>query len=114
MDVGCGQGRDALFIARLGHKVVAVDRSPSGIRDVQQDADSEGLAIAAQVVDIRRYKSKHRFDVILIDRTLHMLATDDRVAVLDSLLKLSRRGAHVLIADERSHMIRFSASWPVV
>ena len=107
LDVGCGQGRDALFIARKGHSVVAVDLSPIGIRDLQKDADLEGLPIATQVVDIRDYKSRNRFDLILIDRTLHMLATDDRVAVLGNLLKLSKCGSHVLIADERSNIPTF-------
>ena len=116
LDVGCGQGRDALFIARCGHSVTAVDLSPSGIGDLQQDADSEGLAITVQVVDIRDFRTRRRFDVILIDRTLHMLAKDDRVAVLDNLLRLSKHGAHVLIADERSNMPAFkkvieASSW---
>ncbi|MFT6074064.1 MAG: 2-polyprenyl-3-methyl-5-hydroxy-6-metoxy-1,4-benzoquinol methylase [Yoonia sp.] len=30
LDVGCGQGRDALLTARHGHNVVGVDLSPSG------------------------------------------------------------------------------------
>lgn len=107
LDVGCGQGRDALFIARRGHAVVAVDLSPSGIRDLRRDADSEGLAITTQVIDIRDYKSRHRFDVILIDRTLHMLARNDRLVVLGNLMKLSKRGAHLLIADEKSNMADF-------
>jgi len=31
LDLGCGQGRDALFIARMGHDVLGVDLSPTGI-----------------------------------------------------------------------------------
>ncbi|WP_342077412.1 methyltransferase domain-containing protein [Yoonia sp. SS1-5] len=31
LDVGCGQGRDAIFIARKGHQVVGVDISANGI-----------------------------------------------------------------------------------
>ena len=116
LDVGCGQGRDALFIARKGHSVVAIDQSPSGIRDLQKDADAEGLRITTQVVDIREFKSRSRFDIILIDRTLHMLSTDDRVSVLGNLLKLSKPGGHVLIADERSNLPAFklvieASSW---
>lgn len=109
LDVGCGQGRDALFIARRGHTVFAVDLSPSGIDDLRGDAESEGLPITAEVVDIRDYRSRRRFDVILIDRTLHMLEREDRLAVLEKLLALSRRSAHVLIADERRNLPAFKA-----
>lgn len=52
LDIGCGQGRDALFIARLGHIVTAIDLSPTGICDLQKEAELEGLAIVAEVCDI--------------------------------------------------------------
>lgn len=107
LDIGCGQGRDALFIARLGHSVTAIDLSPSGISDLQKDAVAEGLTILAEVADIRAYTSRKRFDVIVIDRTLHMLASDERSAVLGNLLELSKSGTYVLIADERSNLPAF-------
>jgi len=109
LDVGCGQGRDALFIARLGHVVTAIDLSPSGISDLQNDAAAEGLAIFAEVADIREYTSRKRFDVIVIDRTLHMLALDERLAALGKLLGLSKHGTYVLIADERSNLPEFKS-----
>ncbi|MCU7808055.1 MAG: class I SAM-dependent methyltransferase [Candidatus Thiodiazotropha sp. (ex Semelilucina semeliformis)] len=98
-----------MFIARHGHSVAAVDLSPSGIRDLQQDAKAEGLEITAEVADICEYKSRHRFDLILIDRTLHMLALEERESVLQKLLTLSKRGTHVLIADERSNILIFKS-----
>jgi 2-polyprenyl-3-methyl-5-hydroxy-6-metoxy-1,4-benzoquinol methylase len=110
LDVGCGQGRDALFIGRLGHCVHAVDLSPSGIGDLQKDAAAEGLAIDAEVADIRDFKTRRRFDIIVIDRTLHMLAPDDRRAVLQKLLGYSKRNAFVLIADERSNIPAYKAT----
>ncbi|MEO0598119.1 MAG: methyltransferase domain-containing protein, partial [Chloroflexota bacterium] len=45
LDLGCGQGRDALFIARLGHRVVGVDISETGIAQLLEDAKTETLAI---------------------------------------------------------------------
>ena len=41
LDVGCGQGRDALFIARKGHRVVCMDISANGIRDLKDAASRE-------------------------------------------------------------------------
>ncbi|MDC1142361.1 class I SAM-dependent methyltransferase [Planctomycetota bacterium] len=107
LDVGCGQGRDALFIARLGHFVTAIDISPSGIADLLKDAEAEGLSVCTQVADVREYKSRKRFDVIVIDRTLHMLAPDERAETLGILIRLSKPGTHVLIADERSNIPAF-------
>lgn len=107
LDIGCGQGRDALFIARLGHIVTAIDLSPTGIRDLELDARKEGLNIITEVSDIRHYKSTSKFEVILIDRTLHMLTKGDRRTTLVSLLTLSKSGSHLLIADEKSNIPEF-------
>lgn len=108
LDVGCGQGRDALFIARLGHLVTAVDLSSSGIQDLREDAARESLSIKAEVGDIRHFAWPGPFDVIVVDRTLHMLADEnDRVGVLEGLIAQTGPGSHLLIADERSNFAAF-------
>ncbi len=109
LDVGCGQGRDAIFIARLGHSVTAIDISITGIRDLEADAEAENLAIKTEVIDIRDYEPKDQYDVIVIDRTLHMLAPQDRQNALRTLLNTSKNGSHVLIADERANIADFAA-----
>ena len=88
---------------------MATDLSPSGIRDLRADALSEGLCITAVLADIRDYNSESCFDVIVVDRTLHMLVEDERSAVLSNLLGLTKTGTHVLIADERSNIPAFKS-----
>jgi len=107
LDIGCGQGRDALFIARAGHCVVAVDLSPAGVADVAAAAMAEDLPITGVVADILTYKAEGRFEVLLIDRTLHMLEGDDQSRVLAGLLRHVVAGGWLLLADEKSNMPRF-------
>ncbi len=104
LDVGCGQGRDALFIARLGHSVVGVDLAAHGIRDLNAAAHAEGLDVTGVVADITGYAPEGDFDVVLIDRTLHMLAAPEAQKVLARLLDHVAPGGWVLIADEPSNM----------
>lgn len=104
LDVGCGQGRDALFVARMVHHVTAVDISPSGIADLLADAQREDLTIEGYVEDIRQFRSRRTFDVVVVDRVLHMLCATDRTAVLEKLLARVRRDGHMLIADERKNV----------
>lgn len=120
LDVGCGQGRDAFFIARLGHSVVGVDASPTGIADMLADSANESLDIVGDVADIRSYKPTGLFDIVLIDRTLHMLDEADRLNVLRSLISHVAEDGVVLIADERSNMAGFcqvlevsASSWDI-
>ena len=107
LDVGCGQGRDALFIARLGHGVVGVDMSVHGVRDLATAAKAENLAVTGDVADITDYTPDGMFDVVLIDRTLHMLPDDDQRAVLTTLIRHVAANGWLLIADEASNMQRF-------
>ena len=107
LDVGCGQGRDAVFIARLGHDVVGVDLSPHGIRDLRAAAQKEGLAVEGIVADVVDYLPEGKFDIILIDRTLHMLPEGKRLGVLERLLDHVCAGGWVLIADESRNMDGF-------
>jgi len=109
LDVGCGQGRDTLFVARLGHKVMAVDHSTTGIQQLQVDAEKENLKITTEVADVREVEWRGPFDVIIVDRTLHMLAPEDRIQVLSRLLGATRAGSNVLIADERRNLSKFKA-----
>lgn len=107
LDVGCGQGRDALFIARLGHSVVAVDLSPAGISGMISDATRENLDIKGEVADIRAYRPDGLFDIIVVDRTLHMLQRPDRTGVLSDLVRHVSPNGHLLLADEPSNMSGF-------
>jgi tellurite methyltransferase len=108
LDVGCGQGRDAVFIARLGHTVVGIDCAPNGIRDLNAVAEKEKLKITGVVVDIENFEPEGMFDVVLIDRTLHMLATKPRLRALAALTKLVRRNGYLLIADEAKNILEFT------
>ena len=104
VDLGCGQGRDALFIARKGHQVLAVDMSPHGIRDIEAAARAEGLNITGMVADIRDFCPDGLFDIVLIDRTLHMLDPQDRRHVMSKVMAHVAGGGWLLIADERKNL----------
>ncbi|MEJ6388078.1 class I SAM-dependent methyltransferase [Gymnodinialimonas ulvae] len=86
LDVGCGQGRDAIFIARKGHRVVGVDISRNGIRDLKDVAARENLSIEGVVADVAAYEPDGSFDIVLIDRTLHMLPRQARLSTLKTML----------------------------
>ena len=107
LDVGCGQGRDALFLAGLGHSVVGVDMSTHGIRDLVAQANQLNLPIEGVVADILSFEPDGEFDVLLIDRTLHMLGEVDRVAVLARLLNFVSKPGWLVIADEKRNLPAF-------
>lgn len=45
---GCRQGRDAPFMARLGHIIIGVDASLTGITNMNSDIEAEDLKLSAK------------------------------------------------------------------
>ena len=45
LDVACGAGRNALYLARFGHRVDAIDISPEGLKIARQRAAEQDLEI---------------------------------------------------------------------
>jgi 2-polyprenyl-3-methyl-5-hydroxy-6-metoxy-1,4-benzoquinol methylase len=58
---GCGQGRDALFIARKGHSVLGVDTAQTGIEQMLEEAESEKLAVDGVITDITNYEAPVKY-----------------------------------------------------
>lgn len=104
LDLGCGQGRDALVAARHGHRVVGVDLSETGIAQMLDDATAEGLRVEGIVADVATWQPEESFDVILLDRVLHLLSdSQERRQLLDRACAHTRPGGSVLIADTPKH-----------
>ncbi len=73
LDLGCGEGRNALFLAECGFDVTAVDISETGIRKLRALAEQRGLAIRSEVSDMRNYSFPHQFDLIMCHGCLHLV-----------------------------------------
>jgi SAM-dependent methyltransferase len=66
LDVGMGQGRNSLFLARLGWDVTGVDISDKAIDLAQQEATRLGLKINCVVADIAAFDvGKAKWDLIV-------------------------------------------------
>lgn len=99
LDLGCGQGRDALLFARAGHRVLGVDVSSVGVGQMLAVAKAEGLQVDGLVQDLLTYRSRRRFDVVILDRVLHMLSPDARRQVLGRAMAAVAPGGHLLVAE---------------
>jgi cyclopropane fatty-acyl-phospholipid synthase-like methyltransferase len=73
LDVACGEGRNALYLAGLGFKTAAFDISKSGIQKLNTVAHERGLAVNATVDDMRTYKFPNQFDLIVCQGCLHLI-----------------------------------------
>ncbi len=76
LDLGCGEGRNALFLAECGFDVTAVDISETGIRKLNILAKERQLDIRSEVADMRAYHFPHSFDMIVSHGCLHFVARE--------------------------------------
>lgn len=54
LDLGCGTGRNALWLAAHGWSVTAVDGAPSAIEILQHRATAAGVTLDARVADLEK------------------------------------------------------------
>lgn len=121
LDLGCGQGRDALMAAKYGHSVLGVDEAPTGIKQMKENAAARGLDVVGRVVDIRYFRSSKKFDVVILDRVVHMLApTGDKIKLLEIAASSTKDGGHVLLVDTPKNLptideyFESSAEWETI
>ena len=76
LDLGCGQGRDALFLGRIGYTVKGVDLSDVGIDQLKHVAQEEGLSVEGIVADIYHYPITDEYDMVLLDSIFHFYKKD--------------------------------------
>lgn len=53
--LGEGEGRNAVFLASLGHDVTAIDLSPKGLEKAQRLARERGVTLETEVADLADY-----------------------------------------------------------
>jgi SAM-dependent methyltransferase len=58
LDLACGTGRNALFLAEKGFNVTAVDNSSVGIEIAEQRAREKGLKIDFRIADLEKGEFK--------------------------------------------------------
>lgn len=71
LDVGCGEGANAVFFARNGYHVHALDISEQGIRKTIALASEVGVSVEAVQANINTFRLRERFDIIFSTGTLH-------------------------------------------
>ena len=75
LDVACGEGRNALWLAEQGWDVTGIDFSPVAIEKAWLLA--QDVPITYEVADVESYEPRHRFDLVLVFY-VHLMEADAR------------------------------------
>ncbi len=99
MDLGCGQGRDAIPLARLGYEVIGIGNSKVGIEQIKQIVKAENLKLNAITSDIFVFDDFSEYDFILLDSMFHFTKKDikkETEFIKMILSKIKKRATHFL------------------
>ena len=94
LDIGCGLGDNAIFLASRGHSVTALDSSPAAIEQARRRAAEAGVMVSfdvADATDLTGYDG--RFDTVVDSGLYHCLDDDGRRAYAAGLHRATRPAA---------------------
>lgn len=109
LDLGCGNGRITVYLAKYGYRVTGVDYSKAFIEDARRKAIEHNVDVEFLVGDARRIDEL--FEEELFDATIMYWTTIigyyldpeiDRM-IMEKILKITRNNGYLLILNHASH-----------
>jgi len=97
LEVGCGTGADAVYLARRGLEVTAVDWSPLALERARRRATMAGAAVCFVLEDVFEFvRTVEPFDFVYDAGFYHFVRRTDLTRYLDLLWRTARPGSFYL------------------
>lgn len=84
LDIGCGEGKDAVFFARNGYEVTAFDVAQSGVDKARRLADAVGTTVNFFRADLLDFRPDGEYDIIFSSGVLHYIPESLRAEIMSS------------------------------
>ena len=95
IDVGMGQGRNALFLAQQGWDVTGIDVSDLGVAEAKKRAEKLGVHIDARVQDVYRYDfGENRWDLVCL---MYFIIPGTQPGLYQQIANAVKPGDHVIV-----------------
>lgn len=110
LELGCGEGGDAVWLAEQGWNVTAVDISPTATARGAEAAAARGVADRIEWVahDLSSWTTEERFDLVTAS-FFHSAVELERIEILRRAADRLRPGGHLLLV---SHVFESEADVP--
>ena len=103
LDLGCGAGAEAIFLARQGFRAVGVDSSSRALTIARAQAAAAGVSAEFHLSDVTTPLPfpDHSFDFASDRGCWHVIDRDQRESYAQELSRVLRPGARVLLRGAR-------------
>ena len=88
LDIGAGEGRNSIFLAKNGFKVEAIDLTKQGLKKLTNYAKQHHLKIITKAIDIRRFNfTNNRYSLVLAINSLNFLKLSEVKEIIKRINK---------------------------
>lgn len=102
LDLCCGSGNDAIYLARQGFDVTALDVAPTALRQAQEKARQAGVSVRWLLADVLAPPKLTPFDFLYDRGCYHVVRDQNLAAYLETLRAVSHPGTKfLLLASKR-------------
>lgn len=92
LDIGCGEGKDAVFFARCGYEVSAFDISEAGLDKLKRPSEKARVNVRAFKGNLCDYRLGEDFDILFSSGALHYIRPELRDEVMENYKSHVRAG----------------------
>jgi SAM-dependent methyltransferase len=100
LDLACGEGQNAIWLAGLGWKVVGVDYSEVAIAKARARAARDGVDLEYVAADLLEYESEPAAYALVLVLYLHLPAEERRRVLAQASQALAPGGTLVLVGHD--------------
>ena len=101
--LGCGVGRETIYLAKKGFEVIGVDFSPTAIKKARRRAKAEGVDVKFVEDDLTKLQHVHgTYDLVMDFGALNDLSQSARDLYMENILPLTKsEGFFVMFCFDR-------------
>ena len=108
--IGEGEGRNAIFFAKKGFEVTAIDASDLGLKKLEERAKEENLNIETICMDLNHWNNDKKYDVIVASY-LHMYE-NERIELFEKIENSLTQDAYFIGEFFSTKQLNFNSGGP--
>ena len=113
VDLCCGSGTDAIFLATQGFDVTGVDVSPTALAQARKKANDAKVSVQWILADVLALPDLKPFDFLYDRACYHVVRQQNQVAYIETAKQLSHPGTSFLLISARKDDPLADGGWGV-